>query len=269
MTDFPFAVSSASEHPLETELEQRLGLYQVFLKLYEHHRHLLNEILDLENSHLDLGNRSSLRFVQGVVEPERAYLTTNLLQGRTQSLHQPEGIWTIGRDRQMALPIADKQLSRRHAVIQHLPGQGFCLLDLGSTNGTYVNGNPIRRTTLLRDGDMVRLGRLTFTFFLCTRQQTLAPVASPLLQQIQQLQGACHLPDTPWEAEEDLVPPLEVIDENLSGEGGDDTSMLLLDAIELTPAPPQSLVISPSQQANILDRFLEQQAARNGQESLN
>ena len=30
-----------------TELEQRLGLYRVFLKLYEHHRSLLDEILDL------------------------------------------------------------------------------------------------------------------------------------------------------------------------------------------------------------------------------
>ncbi|MFM7423863.1 MAG: FHA domain-containing protein, partial [Elainella sp.] len=59
-----------SEH---TELQEKLKLYQVFLKLYEHHRGLLNEILASEN----LAGRSlaslSLPYVQGCISEPQSY----------------------------------------------------------------------------------------------------------------------------------------------------------------------------------------------------
>lgn len=148
-----------------TELEQRLGLYRVFLKLYEHNRGLLDEILELEHTN----NQSHIRpihYLQGVVRDRQVFLLTNLLEGSTLALSQPEHVWVIGRDRKAALQIQDKCLSRRHAAIQYVEHQGFYLIDFNSTNGTFVNGEPIRQAVQLRDGDQVRLGSLVFSFFM-------------------------------------------------------------------------------------------------------
>ncbi|MGA7937576.1 MAG: FHA domain-containing protein [Kovacikia sp.] len=157
--------------PGNTELEQRLGLYRVFLKLYEHHRSLLDEILDLENTDDKWRARAAVRFVYGVIQGEQVHLITNLLKEKTQLLQQPQGIWVVGRDRNAALPVQDKRLSRRHAVIQHVKNEGFYLIDLNSTNGTFINGEAIRSSALLKDGDQIRLGSLAFTFFVCNACQ--------------------------------------------------------------------------------------------------
>ncbi|AFY64586.1 FHA domain-containing protein [Geitlerinema sp. PCC 7407] len=170
------------------ELEKRLGLYQVFLRLYDHHRSLLDEILELES----FGNRTlskvSLQYIQGVVHNDQVYLITNLLnQGQTQSLFQPQHVWLLGRDRHAAISIPDKRLSRRHAVVQYRPGEGFSVVDLSSTNGTFVNGEQIQQRRLLQDGDRVRLGSLSFAFFLCDRAQEVPEVPSDLLELLQDI----------------------------------------------------------------------------------
>ena len=63
----------------------------------------------------------------------------------------------IGRDRSNTLPVEDEQASRRHARVS---GQGDLALveDLGSTNGTYVNGQPIEGPRAVRPGDRIRVG---------------------------------------------------------------------------------------------------------------
>jgi pSer/pThr/pTyr-binding forkhead associated (FHA) protein len=170
-----------SEH---TELQEKLKLYQVFLKLYEHHRGLLNEILDSEN----LTGRSlaslSLPYVQGCVSEPQSYLVTNLMGGKTQAIVQPQQVWMIGRDnRQSLISVQDIRLSRRHAAIQYVPNQGFYLIDLGSRNQSLVNGEPVRQICL-KDGDQVRLGGVSFTFFLCDSTQVLAPLPADLLQML-------------------------------------------------------------------------------------
>ena len=86
------------------EIEQRLGLYQVFLKLYEYHRGLLDEILQLEKNTNTTFASLATRCVTGVIQGKQVYLITNLVDGKTQTLLQPQGIWTIGRDRQLAIP---------------------------------------------------------------------------------------------------------------------------------------------------------------------
>ncbi len=64
----------------------------------------------------------------------------------------------IGRGRSADLVIAEPTISRAHAAIGYEPA-GFYLQDLGSTNGTKVNGqrSPLAR---LKDGDDLQLGRL-------------------------------------------------------------------------------------------------------------
>src|SRR5260221_2091183 len=60
--------------------------------------------------------------------------------------------------------LLDSTVSRLHAVIECYP-TGFCVRDLGSANGTFVNGEPVRGETRLRTGDELRLGDSRLTFF--------------------------------------------------------------------------------------------------------
>lgn len=176
--------SQVSNAPTSPELEQRLGLYRVFLKLYEHHRNLLDELLELENLGDNSPNKVDVRYIQGVISGEQSYLITNLLEGKTQVLCQPQQIWTIGRTQQVALSIQDRRLSRCHAAIRYVKHHGFYLIDLGSTNGSFINGEPLRHYALLKDGDRVRLGGLAFTFFSCSSAQILDAVSPQILNQI-------------------------------------------------------------------------------------
>jgi hypothetical protein len=61
--------------------------------------------------------------------------------------------------------LLDSSVSRLHAVIERYP-TGFCVRDLGSANGTFVNGEPVRGETRLRTGDELRLGNSRLTFFV-------------------------------------------------------------------------------------------------------
>lgn len=159
------------------ELQQRLKLYQVFLKLYHHHQGLLDEILNLENSTSNALASLTLPYIQGVTLGQETYLVTNLLQGKTQAIRQPQQTWIIGRDpRRTAIAIQDTRLSRCHAVLHHVEQQGFYLVDLNSSNGSYVNGERVRQSRLLRDGDRVRLGSVMFVFFYCQSIQHLQSI---------------------------------------------------------------------------------------------
>ncbi len=104
-------------------------------------------------------------YVQGVVLGQRACLITNLLGGDSQTLFQPQMVWTIGRNREAALPLRDRVLSRRHAVILYVPDEGFYLIDLNSMNGSFINGQRIEQRQLLKDGDRLRIGSFEFNFF--------------------------------------------------------------------------------------------------------
>ena len=69
---------------------------------------------------------------------------------------------TIGRARDNVHVLADNVASRHHAEIRKTP-EGFALKDLGSSNGTWVNGKRVD-THELRDGDVILVGKTTFTF---------------------------------------------------------------------------------------------------------
>ncbi|MDZ7953044.1 FHA domain-containing protein [Nostoc sp. DedQUE09] len=168
----------------QTEIERRLTLYQVFLKLYEHHSSLLDEILQLENLSQPSLRKVKAGYVHGVVDNAAVYLMTNLGDNQTQSLRQPQQIWTIGRNRNSGIYIGDSHLSRRHAAIQHIDEQGFYLIDFNSTNGSFVNGNRAVSPIQLKDGDRIRLGNMTFDFFMTSTYRVLPTVAIDLLMQL-------------------------------------------------------------------------------------
>ena len=68
----------------------------------------------------------------------------------------------IGRAEENQIQIASSNLSRKHAVIRAVPG-GFSITDLGSQNGTFVNGDRITERRLA-DGDTIELGSVRFVF---------------------------------------------------------------------------------------------------------
>ncbi|WGV28806.1 FHA domain-containing protein [Halotia branconii CENA392] len=166
------------------ELEQQLSLYQIFLKLYEQHSTLLDEILQLENIYQPSLKRAKTHYVQGIVDDSSVYIVTNLYENQTQTLQQPQQIWTIGRDHSSGICILDQYLSRRHAAIQYVEHQGFYLIDFNSTNGSFVNGEQTHQSIKLKDGDRIRLGSMTFDFFLSHSSQVLPTVAMELLMQL-------------------------------------------------------------------------------------
>ena len=75
--------------------------------------------------------------------------------GKTFELELPEV--TIGRDISNQISINDAEVSRKHVRLT-LKGNGYEIEDLGSTNGTFVNGQRIRGPVQLKIGDLVAFG---------------------------------------------------------------------------------------------------------------
>jgi FHA domain len=70
---------------------------------------------------------------------------------------------TIGRSRSNGIPVSDAFVSHMHArVFPH--GQFFYIEDLGSTNGTYLNGRLIAGQTQLKMRDVIRLGETVLRY---------------------------------------------------------------------------------------------------------
>jgi phosphoserine phosphatase RsbU/P len=70
---------------------------------------------------------------------------------------------SIGRSRQSDVFLPDQFLSRHHAEIRQGVG-GFYLVDLGSKNGTLLNGVRLEAETLLKEGDQIKIGDHDLTF---------------------------------------------------------------------------------------------------------
>ncbi|HEX6197059.1 MAG TPA: FHA domain-containing protein [Jiangellaceae bacterium] len=75
----------------------------------------------------------------------------------------PPGRTTIGRTPAAEITIDDSTVSRAHAELVR-SGLQVVLTDLGSTNGTRVNDQPLDGSRELRDGDVVRLGSVELRF---------------------------------------------------------------------------------------------------------
>ena len=73
-----------------------------------------------------------------------------------------EGSNILGRDQDAVLWIDVYSVSRHHARIT-VTGEDATLEDLGSKNGTFLDGRPVQGATAVKDGDVIRIGTVTMT----------------------------------------------------------------------------------------------------------
>jgi hypothetical protein len=91
----------------------------------------------------------SLKVVAGNASGSSIALDAELVIGRSTP-----GLGSLG---------GDSEISRVHARVYHDPSGQLMVEDLGSTNGTFVNGNRLSGAQALRSGDQVRVGQTTMT----------------------------------------------------------------------------------------------------------
>jgi hypothetical protein len=99
-------------------------------------------------------------YEQGYQQGAGASLTIDDGSNRSFDLHG--GTTVIGRGQESDFRLPDTGVSRRHLEI-NWDGHTATLSDLGSTNGTTVNGNPVQ-TWQLSDGDVIRIGHSTLVY---------------------------------------------------------------------------------------------------------
>src|SRR5262245_55758775 len=85
------------------------------------------------------------------------------------------GTCSIGRAPSNQVVLPDDKVSRRHAVIHAQDVDEFWLVDLGSSNGTYLNGRRVSQPSRLWDQDRIEIGPFRVVF----RQPQAARVSTP------------------------------------------------------------------------------------------
>ena len=95
-------------------------------------------------------------------QPTR-YQPVHELDGQRYSLNA--GSVLLGRSSEADILIDDTGVSRRHLEIHTAQGQSRAV-DLGSTNGSYVNGQRVQGEADLTDGSVITMGRTRMTFRL-------------------------------------------------------------------------------------------------------
>ncbi|MEJ2886746.1 DUF3662 and FHA domain-containing protein [Actinomycetospora aeridis] len=98
----------------------------------------------------------------GGVQTRQMTASLTLDDGSNRSYQLVNGSNVIGRGQDAQFRLADTGVSRRHLEI-NWDGQQATLSDLGSTNGTTVNGTPVQ-TWQLADGDTIRVGHSALLF---------------------------------------------------------------------------------------------------------
>ena len=99
---------------------------------------------------------------EATLQRDRAYLVV-IAGANVGEMFPVGGGLVIGRGGDAAVRVMDDEISRRHARIAVL-GKDIFVEDLGSKNGTFVNGTPVRRQ-VLRDGDKIQVGASTVLRF--------------------------------------------------------------------------------------------------------
>ncbi|HTX32986.1 MAG TPA: DUF3662 and FHA domain-containing protein [Solirubrobacteraceae bacterium] len=105
------------------------------------------------------------RLAEPLEERAKARAETALLLLDGRRLVVGPGGATLGRSRQCDIVLSDPNVSRQHAEIR-ARGGSWVVTDLGSTNGSRINGRPMEGSEVVRPGDEIELGSTVLKFEL-------------------------------------------------------------------------------------------------------
>ena len=117
------------------------------------------------------------------------------IPGSSYILEKPEVV--LGRELNNDLPVPDPEISRRHARFI-TRADGVYIEDLGSTNGTFLNGVRVKAPTLLHSGDLITLAENTVFVFEQRSTEPIyaqAPYIAPVVEEPQVFQA--YVPQQP------------------------------------------------------------------------
>jgi len=102
-----------------------------------------------------------------------------VLQGpdKGRQYQTPKESFVLGRGN-VQIPLTDRTISRRHAEL-HPEEDSWVLHDLGSANGTYVNGTRIRKPVRLKHGDQIKIGATLLVYTGDHSMESIGPDESP------------------------------------------------------------------------------------------
>ena len=95
--------------------------------------------------------------------------TLLVVTGRDRGSYYPleSDVTVVGRDDTCDIQIVDDMISRRHMQVSR-KGDGevleFCIADLSSANGVFINNRQVTEETPLHDGDTIRIGESKLFF---------------------------------------------------------------------------------------------------------
>ena len=110
-----------------------------------------------------LGDLNLATFLKSAEHTRLVGIMIPLITSLNENVEISENGINVGRDSSCGMCIPDSSVSRRHAKIHHTKTDEFVIEDLGSSNGTYVDGVPII-SCVLRSGDSIQIGRNLFLF---------------------------------------------------------------------------------------------------------
>ncbi|NJN68823.1 MAG: DUF3662 domain-containing protein [Chloroflexaceae bacterium] len=171
----------AAFEPMRGDLEREMGNYLSELASER-------EFTMLEHPHVELAEdasvpRRTIQVVAEIAQPSseagtQVMSATIQMEAQQQSnsralllVETPKGVHpiplettllTLGRGLNNDIVLEDARVSRHHAQLRYKTRR-FWVTDLGSTNGTFVNGEPVSETAL-RNGDVLSLGGLELKF---------------------------------------------------------------------------------------------------------
>lgn len=160
-------LSALSDQRAVSFLEQNPLISQSLLAEANHD---LQRVATIIEPILDAPRRCEISacYIQAIATGRTAFLTTNLTDLETPQASKAATSWLLGRDSNCAITIQNPSVSRCHAVIGYCCDRGFYIMDVGSSNGTFVNRRRLAplEQRVLKDGDLIELSNTRIEFFV-------------------------------------------------------------------------------------------------------
>ena len=123
----------------------------------------LEQAILLQRSDLGVRTTGSMRELHATFRADTRTSVGRIELPDGQAVLLMAGVIAIGRDADSVVRLVDNRVSRHHAEI-HVDDTTATVRDLGSTNGTSVNGDALLQDHVLRDGDVLSVGGVELRF---------------------------------------------------------------------------------------------------------